>query len=287
MSAKVSVLMPIYKTNEVYLKEAIESILNQTFTDFEFLILDDCPDDNREHIVKSYKDKRIKYMINEQNMGISAARNKLIDLAKGEYLAIFDHDDISSPTRLEKEVNLLDSHPEVGVVSSNAHIIGTDKDIINPIYSEDIKQSLMYYCAILHPASMIRKSVLENNHIYYEKYYSPAEDHKLWCRLINYTKFYNIPEVLLNYRYWKGNTSHNQRAEMKKAVEEIQMENKIKYPELWEKFRATKAECVRFIKFIGFIPLLKIVKRNTVTKILLFNFIPLLKLKNKLIVIKR
>ena len=93
---KVSVLMPVYKTNEQYLREAIASILNQTFTDFEFLILDDCPNDTRERIVKPYEDKRIKYSINEKNLGISASRNKLIEMAQGEYLAIFDHDDISS-----------------------------------------------------------------------------------------------------------------------------------------------------------------------------------------------
>ena len=91
---KISVLMPVYKTPEAYLKAAIESILAQTFGDFEFLILDDCPQDDRQKIVESYGDKRIKYIKNPQNMGISAARNKLIDLAKGEYLAVFDHDDI-------------------------------------------------------------------------------------------------------------------------------------------------------------------------------------------------
>ena len=90
---KVSVLMPIYKTNEKYLKEAISSILNQSYTDFEFLILDDCPEDTREEIVKSFKDKRIKYFKNERNLGITPSRNKLIDMAKGEYLAVFDHDD--------------------------------------------------------------------------------------------------------------------------------------------------------------------------------------------------
>ena len=101
---KVSVLMPVYKTEETHLKEAISSILNQTIKDFEFLILDDCPEDNREKIVKSFDDKRIRYLKNEQNRGITSSRNKLFDIAKGEYLAIFDHDDISLPERLEKQV---------------------------------------------------------------------------------------------------------------------------------------------------------------------------------------
>ena len=102
---RVSVLTPIYNTNPAHLREMIESILNQTFTDFEFLILNDSPDNAKiEKIVKSYKDKRIKYFKNETNMGITPSRNKLLKMARGEYIAVFDHDDISVPTRLEREV---------------------------------------------------------------------------------------------------------------------------------------------------------------------------------------
>lgn len=106
---KVSVLMPVYKTQEEHLRQAIESVLNQTYADFEFLILDDCPDDTREDIVKSYQDKRIKYSQNEKNLGITPSRNKLIDMAQGEYLAVFDHDDISLPERFAKQVALFTS----------------------------------------------------------------------------------------------------------------------------------------------------------------------------------
>ena len=91
---KVSVLMPIYRTDERFLREAIVSVLAQTFGDFELLLLDDCPDDDRESVVKSYKDARIFYVRNDRNLGIAASRNRLLDLAKGEYLAVFDHDDI-------------------------------------------------------------------------------------------------------------------------------------------------------------------------------------------------
>ena len=116
---KISVLMPVYKTDKRHLKEAIESILQQTFSDFEFLILDDCPEDSREDVVKSFNDKRIKYFKNEKNLGITKARNKLIDMAKGEYLAVFDHDDLSMPTRFEKQVQFLDENADCGVVGCN------------------------------------------------------------------------------------------------------------------------------------------------------------------------
>lgn len=178
---KVSVLMPVYKTPEKFLREAIESILAQTFTDFEFLILDDCPTDDREQVVKSYADKRIKYAKNAQNMGISASRNKLIDMAQGEYLAIFDHDDISLPERLEKEVSYLDTHPKCGVVScAKKNIIGGKIDAY-PENNAEITRQLFVSCCIVHSASVFRKSMLNDLNLRYETEYSPAEDYALYC----------------------------------------------------------------------------------------------------------
>ena len=103
MIPKVSVLMPVYNTQSEHLHEAIDSILAQTFRDFEFLILNDCSTDPQvEEVVKSYSDPRIVYAVNERNLGISGARNRLLDMAQGEYLVVMDHDDISLPERFEK-----------------------------------------------------------------------------------------------------------------------------------------------------------------------------------------
>ena len=115
---KVSVLMPVYNTKEEYLREAIESILNQTFTDFEFLILDDDSKNDISEIVQSYSDKRIHFIQNKQNLGLSGIRNKLMSLASGEYIAWMDSDDISLPSRLEKQVAYLDTHLDVSLVSA-------------------------------------------------------------------------------------------------------------------------------------------------------------------------
>ena len=179
---KVSVLMPVYKTPEKYLRASIESILKQTYTDFEFLILDDCPAESREELVKSYSDSRIKYIKNEQNLGISATRNKLLDMAAGDYLAIFDHDDISIPERLEKQVAYLDANPEVGVVSGNMKYMIKNKTTKHPAYNENIKIGLMHNCVVAHTAAMLRKSVLTENNIRYESEYSPSI--RRVCRLI-------------------------------------------------------------------------------------------------------
>lgn len=276
---KVSVLMPVYKTNEIYLREAIESILAQTFTDFEFLILDDCPDDDRESVVKSYQDKRIKYLKNEKNLGISASRNKLIEMARGEYLAIFDHDDISMSERLEKEVAYLDAHLEVGLVGAQVRFIPKDKITTHPENNDDIRLLLLEHCCISHSCAMVRKSVLVENNIRYEEDFTPAEDYGLFCRLIGVTKLQNLQDVLLDYRMYDGNTSTLQRNKMRVATWKIRAMNRTVYPALWQEYLFC-ATFVSRISLFGFLPLLKIVKSAYKLKIYLFGKILILKIKN-------
>ena len=276
---KVSVLMPVYKTPEAYLRTAIESILAQTFTDFEFLILDDCPADDREQIVKSYADKRIKYAKNAQNMGISASRNKLIDMAQGEYLAIFDHDDISLPERLEKEAAYLDAHPKCGVVScAKQNIIGS-KVVVYPENNAEITCQLFISCCVIHSASMVRKSVLEANNIRYEEEYSPAEDYAMYCRLVGKTEFHNLPEVLFHYRNFAGNTTHLQKQKMNDKTVQIKDFVQRDNPLLWEKI-LPNVEQISRVKFLG-LQITKIVRRGEITKGYLFGKIPLYVIKTK------
>lgn len=275
---KVSVLVPIYRTKEEFLREAIESILKQTFADFELLLLDDCPEDSREAIVRSYDDKRIVYAKNERNLGITPSRNKLIELAKGEYLAVFDHDDVSLPTRLEKEVAYLDAHPEVGVVSSWVGTVGGGRDLKNPEDDAEIRITLMWDCPVTHPASMIRKSVLLDNNIRYEEYFSPAEDYGLWCRLLPVTKFHNIPEVLFNYRDHEGNTSKTQADRMLAGGYRVRALNKTLNALVWNEFELRAVRTWR-IRLFGFIPFLWIRQENRKTLVKLFG-IPVLKIRS-------
>ena len=264
---KVSVLMPVYKTSELYLRQAIESILSQTFKDYEFLILDDCPLYSVEKIVKSYDDKRIFYAKNFRNLGISATRNKLIDMAKGEYLAVMDHDDIAMTERFEKQVKFLDLHPDVGVVGSWYERFPHKKIKKMYIINSQIERDLMYNCSILHPSAMIRKSVLIENNIRYEAEFSPAEDYRLWTRLIGKTKFANIPEVLQKYRDHENNTSKNQAEKMRECSEKIRKilekehQNFFSSDAITEKYkilgipvikRKYKGECI-IDKYCGFI----------------------------------
>lgn len=226
---KVSVCTPLYNTEPIQLKEMIESVLCQTFTDFEFLLLNDSPDNrNMKEIVLSYSDDRIRYIENELNIGISASRNKLINLSKGNYLAVCDHDDISLPERFEKEVMYLDSHPAVGVVSTLCSTFGGGSHHFqrHPENDADIKSKLAEGCYVAHPAAMIRKDVLIENNIFYKEEFSPAEDYKLWIDLMDVTDFYNIQEYLLKYRTFENNTSVLQKEKMDSVTHKIKREIK-------------------------------------------------------------
>lgn len=231
---RVSVLMPVYNTKPEHLREAIDSILAQTFEDFEFLILNDCsPNADVEEVVKSYTDPRIVYAVNEHNLGISGTRNRLLDMAKGEYLAVMDHDDISLPERFAKQVAFLDAHPEVGVVGCQVWNKVSQSDRHLPNKNVDIKKDMMFSCALCHPAIMIRASVLKKFGIRYEELFTPAEDYALFCRLMRHTNFANLPEILFEYRDWEENTSRLQNTAMASATLGIEYFVRKENPEIW------------------------------------------------------
>lgn len=276
---KVSVLVPVYRTKEEYLRAAIESILGQTFRDFELVLLDDCPEDPRESVVRSYDDPRIVYARNERNLGITPSRNKLLSMARGEYIAVFDHDDISRPTRLEKEAAYLDAHPECGLVSSWVGEVGDPSDVTrNPVEDEDIRIMLMWDCPITHSACMIRKSVLTENGIGYEQYFSPAEDYGLFCRLAPVTKFHNIPEVLFDYRSHAGNTSKTQKDRMLAGGYRVRAMNKALNPVLWNEYEMRAVRTWR-VRLFGIIPFIGVRSEDRRTVVKLFG-IPVLRIRS-------
>jgi len=208
-SPKVSVVMPICNAVPHDLEEAIDSILAQTFTDFEFLILNDSPDNmDLDRVVNSHSDSRISYVKNAKNLGIEESLNKLIDLSRGEYLAIFDHADISLPDRLEKETEYLDAHPGVGVASAQFTVFGIQNWISNnPINDSDIKKRLETESCVSHTAMMVRKPILAENNIRYEKAFFPESSYRIITRLALVTEIHNLPDVLLKYKMNDNDTS--------------------------------------------------------------------------------
>jgi len=276
---KISVLMPIYNTSLTYLQEAINSVLQQSEADFEFLILNDSPDNTElENFVLSFDDPRIKYLKNEKNLGISVSRNKLIDLAKGKYLATMDHDDVSMPERFKKEADYLDTHPQTGVVGSWYQRMGKNKIVKFPTDNQIISMYLTDDSYISHSASMIRKSVLDENNIRYESEFTPAEDYALWYRLIGKTEFHNIPEVLFLYRKHENQTSKLQTDKMYAVRNKIRNLIREEHPDLYQKFLNLPA--VMSFKLFGFIPLGKY-KMQSSRIPSFFRYIPFISIKIK------
>lgn len=211
---KISVLMPVYN-GEKYLKESIESVLEQTFTDFEFIIINDGSTDSSVDIIKKYQqdDSRILLLNNQKEKGIVGALNTGLEAVKGKYIARMDSDDINLPYRFEKQASFLDSHSDVVVCGTWVELIGTHSGKIWRLAEDhDVIKCTMLFCgSITHPTVMIRSNFFVDNRIFYDNDYLFAEDYELWTRIIDKGKFANIPEILLNYRTHNENigTVHN------------------------------------------------------------------------------
>lgn len=218
---KVSVLMPVYNTKEEYLREAIESILNQTFTDFEFIILNDgSTDENVETVIKGYEDKRIKYFY-KKNSGIADTLNLGLDKAKGLYVARMDSDDISLPNRFEKQVEFLDNNKDISLVGTWFNIFPKNEIIRHPVIVTFL--SILQGCVIGHPTVMFRLADFNKYSLRYNALYR-CEDYELWSRAICFLKMANVPEVLLNYRWDGQNISVKKSEEIKQDVQKVQQD---------------------------------------------------------------
>jgi glycosyltransferase involved in cell wall biosynthesis len=195
---------------------AIESILNQTFNDFELLIIDDASTDATVSILKKIDDSRIQLIEKVVNSGYTNSLNYGLQLAKGQYIARMDGDDISMPERFAKQIAYLEIHPEVAVCGTTYKIVGNDKRITLPEHHEDIKIGLLWGNCISHPSVMIRKKVLDDFSISYDTSKEPAEDYDMWVRLLSLGKLHNLQEVLLDYRVYGKQVSRKRAVEQKK-----------------------------------------------------------------------
>lgn len=205
----VTVLMPVYN-GEKYLKEAIDSILSQSFKDFEFLIIDDGSSDKSAEIIKSYIDGRIKYVSNIINKGLPYSLNRGIELARGEYIARMDQDDISLLNRIEEQVDFMQENRDIGICGTWIKTIGNKPGYVHKFYtdSNDIKASLLFNTSLAHPSVVIRKSVLYKNNLRYHTEHLHFEDYSLWVELSQYSELANLSKVLLFYRVHKSSVSH-------------------------------------------------------------------------------
>ena len=215
---KISVIMPIYNTEEQYLREAIDSILQQTYTDFELLLIDDASTTDVQKIIYTYNDLRINYIRLKENQGAANARNLDIKEASGEFISFLDSDDVALSKRFNTQITFLENNPEIDCVGSYVLIIPEGKIWRNKTEHEDIVLYLLLEgCAFCQSSVMIRKKVLIENNIFYKSEYIPAEDYAFWLDLIGVCNFANIDEVLVNYR-WHGTNISITKTEIQQAL---------------------------------------------------------------------
>jgi glycosyltransferase involved in cell wall biosynthesis len=207
---RVSVVMPVYN-GERFLRESIESILGQTYIDFEFIIINDGSTDGSARIIESYLDSRIRYTENSENIGVTRSLNRGLALAAGEYVARMDADDISLPNRFATQVSFLDSHPEVGVLGTGVRLIdefGRERETLVFPSEHGVLRWMMCFLfnPIPHPSVMIRRRHLEQVGGYKEEFMC-SQDYDLWWRMGEVSGLSNLQELLLSLRKHSENIS--------------------------------------------------------------------------------
>lgn len=243
---KISVVMPAYNA-EKYIGEAIESILNQTFKDFEFIIINDGSVDHTKEIIQKYNDSRIVLLENDKNRGIVLSLNKGLDAATGEYIARMDADDIALMNRLERQAEYLDEHKDIGVLGTGICIFGEkikEQKRVFTTNSEQLKAELIFNPCIAHPTVMIRKSVLQKYNLKYNTEFAGAEDYYLWWNIAKVSKIATLPDILLDYRI------HESQITKKKDIQYYNMMDnlmEIRFKDIG--YIGTKEEKEMFMKY--------------------------------------
>ena len=200
-STTVSVIMPAYNAG-AYIGEAIQSILCQTFSNIEFIIVDDTSTDQTANVIHQFNDRRICYHRNERNVGVAATLNKAISMSHGDYLARMDADDVADVDRIRKQVMFLEQHPQVGVCGTGVYLYDGKRDYATKRFSPSTVQiavDLLFGSALAHPSVMMRHDLF-SEHMQYETMFLGCEDYRLWTRLIMNTGICNLDEPLLHYR---------------------------------------------------------------------------------------
>ena len=235
---KVSVIMSTYKTDKKILTAAIESILNQSYKNIEFIIVCDGDLENM-NIIKSYNDKRIVVLNNEKNMGLPYSLNQAIKKANGKYIIRMDSDDIALKERIAIQVEYMEKNPEIAISGMFAKNIGTRSGFsLNPIYKAcDLKIQLFYKCSLIHPTVIMRRQILIDNNIFYNEKFKYAQDYELWSRCNKEFNISIIPKVGLLLRIHDKQISVQKKEEqngyylktLKKNMNYLNIDNNLTY----------------------------------------------------------
>jgi len=213
--------MPVFNA-ATYLKEAIQSIIDQTFTDYTLLLINDGSTDESEAVIKSFSDERIWYRKHETNKGLINTLNEGLELAQSEYIIRMDADDISHPDRFEKQIAFMDANPAIDVSGTWFSILNSNDVVTRPVTNDECKVKLLKNTVLGHPTAIFRAASILNANLKYNESFIYIEDYKLWADAsIRGLKLANIPELLLQYRV------HGQQVSTVKAAQQSEMVKQI------------------------------------------------------------
>ena len=214
---KISVIMSVYNTPIEYLKESIDSILNQTYKDFEFIIINDNSNDLTTDFLSTYTDNRIRLFTNETNLGLTKSLNVALNNSIGKYIARMDSDDIALPNRLEEQLEYIENNPQYIAIGSSFKKSNSDKIIKKHNMSRETRRCrmLFYNEGLCHPTAFINNEILKKYDIKYDENILKAQDYALWVELLKYGNIGNIDKQLLIYRIHNNQITNNFSSQMK------------------------------------------------------------------------
>lgn len=217
----VSIVMSVYN-DELYLKQSLDSIFAQTMQDFEIIIVDDASTDRTVEIINEYQDERIRLYLNETNQGLTKNLNRGLSFVRGEYIARMDGDDICRPDRLEKQIQWLEAHPSLMLISCRTHMFG-DEDLVSDIQGtpKQLQARMLIRPVLAHPGFMMRRELVEKQGFCYDESYRSAQDYNFAVRVAKQFEIGIAPEVLLDYRVHKKQVSSKRGTEQSANADRV------------------------------------------------------------------
>ena len=236
----ISVILPVYNA-ELYVRESIQSVLNQSFSDFELIVLNDGSTDGSEKVILEFQDERIKYVKNETNLKLIDTLNLGLQLAEGKYIARIDADDIALPTRFEAQVDFLELNHEYGILGAFAETFGSKNDVLRFVEDdEDIRFAFVSHNPFIHSTVMLRSSILKKYGLTFSKDQLHVEDYDLWIKVLKYSKGKILPHVLIKYRI------HEEQVSNKYNIQQINNAYKLQFTYLSEHIRTEENKLILF-----------------------------------------
>lgn len=219
----VTVLMGVYNA-AAFLQDSVGSILRQSFPAFELLVINDGSSDKSAEVLAGFQDKRLTVLQNPANLGLIATLNRGLDSAKGKYIVRMDADDIALPQRLQRLVDYMEAHPEVGVCGSAIRHFGESETVWTPpLTDESVRVRLLWDNALAHPSVIMRRELLDRFALRYRAEYPHCEDYRLWTECVQHFPVCNVPEVLLRYRLHPAQVSKRRSNEQNASFRRILM----------------------------------------------------------------